>query len=524
MAQPAPSKTIDFPVANGSPRGVKSAADRLDSWKEIAAHLRRGTRTLQRWEREQGLPVHRLRHEQGSTVYAYRSELDAWMARQQTATGKDSGPAQDPGPSIAVLPFADISREKDQEYFCEGIAEEILNALARLQGLRVASRISSFQCRNVSGGSREIGRRLRVRTLLEGSVRKAENHLRITAQLTDAETGYQVWTATYDRELSDVFSVQEEIAHHIVRKLEVTLSAEENGTLHQAPTRHFEAYDCYLRGRRFFYHYNRRDVEFANRLFARAVQLDPAFALAHAGLADGWSYLYMYAERTKEALRQADEASLRAVELDPFSAQAQASRGLALSLGGRDQDAERAFESALRLDPGLFEAHYFYARHRFARGEIERAVGLYEKAMGVRPEDYQSPLLVAQSYEVLGRPEQARAARQRGIHLAEEQLAANPDDTRAMYMAANGLVSLGEFERGLAWVERALERQPEEAMLLYNAGCVYALAGRLEQALDVLERAVNHGLSQRGWFVNDGNLDPLRPLPRFQTLLQRLYP
>ncbi|MBI4875023.1 MAG: tetratricopeptide repeat protein [Acidobacteria bacterium] len=501
---------------------MRSAADRLDSWKEIAAHLRRGTRTVQRWEREQGLPVHRLRHELGSTVYAYRSELDAWMARQRTLVEHDAGTDEDLGPSVAVLPFTDISREKDQEYFCEGMAEEILNALSRLQGLRVASRMSSFQCKNAPAGSREIGRRLRVRTLLEGSVRKAQNQLRIAAQLTDAETGYQLWAGTYDRELSDVFAVQEEIAHSIVEKLEVTLSAEESGALRQAPTRHFEAYDCYLRGRKFYYHYNRRDVEFAIQLFSRAIQLDPAFVLAHAGLADCWSYIYMYAARTEDARRQADEASLRAVELDSRSAQAQASRGLSLSLSWRDEDSEKAFELAVRLDPSLFEAHYFYARHRFARGELERAIELYEKAVRVRPEDYQSPLLMAQSYEALGRPERARAARERGIRLAEEQLQANPDDTRAMYMAANGLVGLRELGRGLAWAERAIERQPEEPMVLYNVGCVYALAGKLDPALEVLERAVENGLTQKGWYLHDSNLDPLRALPRFQALLARL--
>jgi TolB-like protein/Tfp pilus assembly protein PilF len=516
MGESTIRKPLDFP------RAAKSAADRLDSWKEIAGHLRRGARTLQRWEREQGLPVHRLRHDQGSTVYAYKSELDEWMARQSPAGELPAAAGEEAGPSIAVLPFADISREKDQEYFCEGMAEEIGNALSRLKGLRVASRTSAFQFRKAPADSREIGRRLRVSTLLEGSVRKAENRLRIVVQLTDAESGYQLWAQRYDREVSDVFAIQEEIAQNIVDTLEVTLSAEESGVLQKPPTSNVQAYDYYLRGRKFYYLYNRRDVEFAIQLFARAVEIDPAFALAHAGLADCWSFIYLNAERSEHARQQADTASLRAVELDPASAQAQASHGLALSLRGRNADASRAFETAIRLDPGLFEAQYFYARHTFAGGEPEKAIGLYEEATRVRPEDYQAPLLMAQIYDDLGRHAEARASRERGISNAEAHLKLNPDDVRAVYMAANGLAARGESERALEWAQRALEMTPSEGMVLYNVGCIYSLLGKLDQAIEILERAVLHGLTHQGWFAHDSNLDPLRGTPRFENLLQQL--
>ena len=522
MSEQPSRKPIDFPKPNSLPRAVKSGADRLDSWKEIASYLRRGARTLQRWEREQGLPVHRLRHDQGSTIYAYKSELDAWMARQRTVVEMHPPADEEAGPSIAVLPFTDISREKDQGYFCEGMAEEIISALSRIQGLRVASRTSAFQFKMASADSREIGRRLRVGTLLEGSVRKAENRLRIAVQLIDAESGYQLWTGRYDREMSDVFSIQEEIAKNIVDTLAVTLTAEETGALRKTPTRDVQAYDYYLRGRKFYYRYNRRDVEFAIQLFAHAIELDPAFALAHAGLADCWSYIYFNAERSEHARQEADTASLRAVELDPGSAQAQASRGLSLSLSRRNADADRAFETAIRLDPGLFEAYYFHARHAFACGELEKAVGLYEEAMRVQPENYQAPLLVAQSYDDLGRPGEARACRERGIRNAEEHLKLSPEDARAVYMVANGLAALGEKERGFEWAQRALEMEPDEPMVLYNVGCIYSLLGRLDEAIEVLETAVRRGLTHRGWYEHDSNLDPLRATPRFQKLLDSL--
>jgi TolB-like protein/Flp pilus assembly protein TadD len=515
-------KVVAFPESNSNQGKPPASAERLDSWKEIATYLSRGARTVQRWEREEGLPVHRLRHDQGSTVYAYKSELDAWWATRQPGWEERQPAPQESGASIAVLPFTDISQEKNQGYFCEGMAEEIINALSRVKGLRVASRTSAFHFKPGAADSRQIGRRLGVSTLLEGSVRKSGNCLRIAVQLTDAESGYQLWAERFDREMSDVFAIQDEIARNIVQALQVTLTPEEQGALQKALTRDVQAYDYYLRGRKFYYHYNRRDVEFAIQFFSRAVELDPAFVLAHAGLADCWAYLYLYAERSEKARREADTASLRAVELDPASAQAQASRGVSLSLSRRDDEAQRAFEAAIRLDPNLFEAHYFYARHSFVRGELEKAVHYYEQAMRVRPEDYQAPLLVAQICDDLGRSEDARTCRQRGIRNAEEHLKLNPEDARAVYMAANGLAALGEQERARQWAQRALTMEPDEPMLLYNVGCIYSLLRSPEEALDCLERAVRNGLTQKGWFEHDSNLDPLRHHPRFQQLLRQL--
>ncbi len=497
------------------------SAGRLDSWKEIAAYLRRGARTVQRWEREQNLPVHRLRHDKLGSVYAYKSELDAWWSARREEL-ENEPPAPQDEPSIAVLPFSDLSREKDQEYFCEGMAEEISGALARLDGLRVASRTSAFRFKSGGTDARELGRQLRVRTLLEGSVRKSGDKLRITVQLTSAETGYQLWTATYDRQMSDVFQVQEEIARSVTQALEVRLSPKETESLRAVPTNDVQAYDCYLRGRRFYYSYGARDIEFAIQLFTRATSLDPRYALAYTGLADCWSYIYLYSERSNTVREQADWASARAIELAPESAQAHASRALALSLAGKDPEAEAEFETARRLDPGLFEAYYFHARHAFVHGEWERAASLFEQAMRVRPEDYQSPLLVGQIYDHLGRDDEARAARVRGISVAEQHLALNPDDVRALYMGANGMAALGRREEGKEWVRRALSLRPDDPMVLYNAGCIYALLRSTEDAVTCLERAARNGITEKGWFEHDSNLDSLRSHPRFLALMQSL--
>ena len=502
--------------------GRTAAEDRLNSWKEIAAYLKRGTRTAQRWNREQGLPVHRLQHDRLGSVYAYRSELDAWWAGRSTETKPDTGPQPVSQPSVAVLPFSDMSQEQDQGYFCDGIAEEIVFALNRIEGLRVSSRSSSFQYRGEKAGSREIGRQLRVKTLLEGSVRRSGERLRICVQLTDAENGFHLWSAQYDRALEDVFAIQEDVAQSVVRELAVTLTPKECIALQTPPTGDLRAFDCYLRGRSFYYRYSPRDVRFALDMFQRAAAIDPGFAQAYAGLADCWSYLYLYSDRSPLVLEQAQLASAKAVEMDPNSAQAQASHGLSLSLSGKDDEAERAFRSATRLDPGLFEAHYFHARHCFAKGRLEEAISSYERAIEARPQDFQSPLLVAQSYDALGRPGEAQAARRRGIEAAQRHLELNPDDARAVYMAANGFAGLGDASSARAWADRALAMSPTDPMLLYNVGCIYSMLGAIEPAIDCLEGAVQRGLTQKGWYEHDNNLDPVRDHPRFARLLRSL--
>ena len=444
--------------------------------------------------------------------------------REELETLRQAGPAARAieVPSIAVLPFTDMSREKDQGYFCEGIAEEIINALCRVQGLRVASRTGSFQFQGAGADLREIGNKLRVESILEGSVRKSDSRLRITVQLIDAGRGYHLWSESYDREFRDVFAIQQEIAHNVVRALRVTLSPQEQGALAEVPTSHVQAYDYYLKGRSFFYRYGRHDIEFALQLFSRATDLDPEYALAHAGQADCWSYIYLYAERKDSVRDQAEAAGRRAVELAPGLAQAQASLGMALSLGPCKDEAKTAFEKAIELDPGLFEAYYFYARHTFAGGDLPKAISLYEEAIRVRPEDFYAPLLVANIYDEVGRPDDARASRRRGVALVERHIDLHPDDARALYMGANGLVALGEREKGLEWARRARRIDPDDPMLLYNLGCIHSLAGDIEEAIDCLERAASGGLLQKGWYEHDGDLDPLRGHPRFKALLERM--
>ncbi|MDH3626454.1 MAG: protein kinase [Acidobacteriota bacterium] len=425
-------------------------------------------------------------------------------------------------PSVAVLPFADLSPEKDQEYFCDGIAEEIINALMRIENLQVASRTSSFRFKRTEMSSRELGDRLGVRNLLEGSVRKAGDKIRISVELVNAADGYQRWAEHYDRELRDIFAIQDEIAQRTVEALEVTLSPKERRAIRQVATTNVQAYDYYLRGRDFFFQYRTRGIEFALQMFSKAIELDPSYALAYAGIADCCSYLYMNVERIDANRMQADAASRKALALDPELAEAHTARGVSLSLDGRHDAAEQSFETAIRLNPKLFDAHYFYARDCYTNGSTEKAIRLYEQASALRPDDYQSLLLVGQIYADLGHEENSRAARLRGVNAAEERLDLNPDDVRALYLGANGLVALGQTDKGLAWAKRAMEIEPNEPMLLYNLACIYSLAGKRDTAVNCLETAIAGGFAHRPWLEKDSNLDALRDDARFQAMIEKI--
>jgi len=423
-------------------------------------------------------------------------------------------------PSIAILSFADMSPEKDQEYFCDGIAEEIINNLTQVTGLRVAARTSCFAFKGKNEDVRTIGRKLGVATVLEGSVRKAGDQLRINTQLINVQDGCHLWSERYDRQLKDVFVIQDEISRSIAATLKVTLSPEERDAIRRVPTQDLQAYDYYLRGKQFYYQYKQKAIEFALRMYTQAIELDPGYALAHAGIADCHAFLYLYAGSHPVHCEQADAASRKAIELNPESAEAYASRGVALALKGAYEEAENAMEAAILLGPRLFEAYYNYARLAFVQGKLQKAIDLYEKAAQLHPADYQSPLLVAQIYADLGREEEAEAARRRGVKAAEERLKLNPDDARALYMGANGLVSLGEIDKGLEWARQAIELDPNDPMLLYNVACIQSLAGQVADALDSLEKSIRNGLTEKRWLERDSNLDPLRRHPRYHALLE----
>ncbi len=424
--------------------------------------------------------------------------------------------------SIAVLPFVNMSGDEENEYFSDGVAEEILNLLTRLTQLRVSSRSSSFAYKGKQINVKKVSEDLGVSTLLEGSVRRAGDRVRITAQLIDTATDSHLWSETYDREMKDVFAIQDDISQSIVDALKVTLTPRDRRALQFVATSDAQAYDYYLRGRRFFYAMTKRAFHHAVKMYRQAIAEDPSYALAYAGIADAHSFLFMYGDATPANAGKAQEASKRAVELDPDSAEAHASRGIALSVSKRYDEAKTEFENAIQLNPKLFEAHYFYARDCFAQGKFEQAAELFAAASTVNPSDYQAPSFQSMALKELKRGEEATAASVRAYLAAERHLEMHPDDARAMYLGAGCLVEIGELEKAKSWADRALDTDREEPAVLYNVACVYSLMNLKDEALNLLGKAIDNGFGYRAWLENDNMLDGLRDDPRFTSLMQRL--
>jgi adenylate cyclase len=424
--------------------------------------------------------------------------------------------------SIAVLPFVNLSGDPENEYFSDGISEEILNLLTKLQQLRVASRTSSFAFKGKKADIRAVAQRLSVGTVLEGSVRRAGDRVRITAQLIDTATDSHLWSETYDREFKDVFAIQDDIASSIVAALRVTLTPKERRAIQSVATADPQAYDYYLCGRRYFYLWTKRNFHNALRMYRLAVERDPNYALAYAGLADAYTFLYRWSEATSENLEQADRASLRAIELDDESGEAHTSRGIVLFNARRYDEAEREFERAMQLNPTLFDAPHFYGRSSLAQGKYERAAQLFERAFELNPADFVSMGQLCMALRRLGRRQEMPHAYRRMLEAAKKQLAVNPDDIRAVYYSATAYAALGEREKAVEWAERALAADPDEPVLYYNVAVTYTELGNLDRALELLDRAVKLGYGNRAWLEKDSDFDPLRGDPRFQAILARL--
>ena len=424
--------------------------------------------------------------------------------------------------SIAVLPFTNMSSDKDQDYFCDGIAEDILNDLAQLEGLKVAARTSSFVFKDKNLDIREIGAKLGVTTVLEGSIQKSGNKLRITAQLINVADGYHLWSNRYDRTFEDVFDIKDEIAQNIVKALAIKLSKEDKQKLEKVNTQDVQAYDFYIRGRDYFYKGHEDKVLLSIVMFKKAIEIDEDYALAYTGMSDSYAETYMYFDKTEYNLQQALMASEKALELDPELAEAHASYGLVLSQSNQFEDAEKEFQTAISLNPRLFGAYYQYGRACRAIGKHNNAAKLFEKAVQIEPENYLSATFLVSAYSDLEMEKEKVEANQVAVNVFRRHLDLNPDDARALYLGAGCLIIANKNEEALQWMERAVAINPDEISVLYNAACIYSLLGKIDVGIDYLDRAVSAGFEFRDWIENDSDLDNIRDDARFQEILERI--
>ena len=427
-----------------------------------------------------------------------------------------------PKPSIAVLPFDNMSGDPEQEYFVDGITEDVITDLSKIAGLLVISRYSSFAYKGKTLLVQQISTELGARYLVEGSVRKSGNRIRVTAQLIDGSTGAHLWADRYDRELTDVFVVQDEITENIVKSLKVAIGPLERVAIERIPTSNAEAYDFYLRGRNFLHEMTLKNLEHARRMFLKASAIDPAYALAFTGIADCNSTLFQFYSSDKSLLDEALANCQQALDLDKNLAEAHASRGFALALGGDVDEGEREFKKAIALDPMLYEAYWYFGVFRASRrDDFATASQMFQKASQVRGADLQSLMMLMSCLRSLGQDAKLLPVAQYTYEIAERRLNLNPDDARAAYIGADALLNLSEHEKALDLANLAAELASPDSRTYYNLACIFSSLGKIQTSLDHLEKAIRYGRSIRSmrWAKVDPDLSPIRSEKRFHELM-----
>jgi serine/threonine protein kinase/Tfp pilus assembly protein PilF len=420
--------------------------------------------------------------ERYESTEALKKDLESIAQTQRSGKIETKASEQKSKPSIAVLPFRDMSSQRDQEYFCEGIAEELINALVKLKGLRVAARTLAFQFKDRDSDIYKVGELLKVKTVLEGSVRKAGNRLRITAQLINVEDGFHIWSEKYDRELDDIFAIQDEISLAIVDKLKVKLLGEERSGLVKRHTVNQEAHNLYLKG---LYFWNRRHeggMKRAMECFRQAINRDPSYALAHVGVADTFNITGMFGYLPpKEAFPKALAAAKRALEIDDTLGEAHASLGFARTFYEWDWPAaENEFIRAIELSPNYATAHEWYGLLLSATGRHDEGINEAEKARDLDPLSLIINAIVGMLYYFARRYEESITNLERTLELDPNFLIAN--GWIVMAYAENGMC-----DRAIRTMSRVEASAAEHPFTLGYFGYYYGACGQVEDALKVLD-------------------------------------
>ncbi len=408
---------------------------------------------------------------------------------------------------------------KEDEYLRDGITEDILTDLSKIKGLNVFPRTTVLAFRDQNATAADVCRQLRADFALEGSLRRAGNRMRINTQLVDAATGFPVWSERYDREMSDIFEVQDEIAHKIAEALRIKVTPQEQAELAAKPTENLQAYDLYLRGRSYARRRTTRDMEFALQMFENAVSLDPNFALAWAAIANGCAHAQYWSGPGGTYMERAQSASLRAVALAPDIPEVLISQGWILYAGGRYDDAVRLTRAAISRKRDCEGAYYLLLRALFASGKHDEVANLAEEAIEAAGTDYNVYIPIMNALGALGREDAKRHVRQRLLQAFENHLREVPEDARARILRAGMYAQEGRTDDAVREASLAMVLRPNEATVLYNAACTFANLGKKAEAIDALRKAWDAGYKDAEWTRRDPDLTAVARRPGVREAL-----
>jgi serine/threonine protein kinase len=422
--------------------------------------------------------------------------------------------------AIAVLPFNNISAEKESDYFSDGLTEELIMNLSRLKDMRVVSRTTSMQYKGVQKGIKAIGKELGVRYIIEGSVRKFQDNLRITAQLIDVEKDAQLWAETYKGNLADVFDIQEKVSKQIVDALMVKLTPMEKVVLEKRATLNPEAFDCYLRARDFLYRRTKNSVQFAIQLFQKAIEYDPRYAGAYAGLGEAYATLYQNFESKDIWLDKAINTSLKALTYDSSLSEAYAALALAYFYKKSNEEAFEAGRKSIELDPNNFIGYWILGRIYHSTDRDKEALNLLKKVIELNPDFYSAYMDLRLVYDRLGEKDKVNEVLKTTEGVYSRYISQHPDDSRAHMFFAIDLALLGKKDDAIKEAARAIELNPTDPLMQYNAACFYSNIGEKNLAIETLKNAITAGYQDYEWIKRDSDLDSIRNEAKFIELMK----
>jgi len=449
-----------------------------------------------------------------------KRDLESSKRRAREKAESDPGVQKQTKKSVAVLYFENLSGAKEDEYLRDGITEDVITELSKIRGLNIFSRPTVLAFRDKQVTPAQVGQQLGAAFVLTGTLRRSGARLRINAQLVDTHTDFPLWSDRFDREMKDVFEVQDEMARRIAEALRVTLSPEELEALAVKPTENLQAYDLYLRGKRYARRQTRQDLEFALQMFENAVAIDPSFALAYAASANACAMFFCNYSRDQVWVERAREASGKAVALRWDLPEVQVSQAWVLYAAELHDEAVRMAKKAIERKRDCEGAYYLLCRALFAAGRYQEIVDIAEIAIDASGEDYNVYVPIMNCLGAMGKDEALRNMRQRRIAAFENHLKQVPEDARARILLGSDYAYLGRSDDALRELNLAVTLRANEASILYNAACLYCKLGRKSDALDALRKSWEAGFKDSSWARRDPDLIPLHDEPDFD----RLYP